>query len=503
MAATVIDPSTAYVSRREVDYLDVRPTQAGLTGSSWIQVKPYSLDKRDTTFQFSLEPSPVHFIDLNETKFLAQVRIVKDDGSLLVGEAHSQTTNQRALNRKRHLYLINDDSRSVDDEAYKNMTVETLSAEDMLAYPKSSAEDVAPINLLAQWLFKTVRVKCGPYQFMDSGDKLNYISYLTTMLMATKSAKRTWMGLGVSEEDAVGEMETLEGVGFAARKEEFGTSQLVTIGGRLGGDMFNGITKWWPPGNNLNVTLMRATDDFLLMHNKGSNKYRLEIVSLSLYFRRHLLLGSLRDQKRKMLMDGLAMKIPITRYACTNVYLNARQTDFPSTPITYGQLPRRIWVMFVSKVAFDGSHKRHPGRFGNYNLSEIKVIYGTHQLPNTEQIMFFEKNDAHVGPTPTTGSMCHWQYEELLRSVGGMYSTNPPDITKAQFEKDFCVFAFDLGLDYKSNDTSWIPIEQGTVTVHCKFRTPLAEPVQAVIIAEFENQISYHADHSMTMDYNV
>ena len=94
-------------------------------------------------------------------------------------------------------------------------------------------------------------------------------------------------------------------------------------------------------------------------------------------------------------------------------------------------------------------------------------------------------------------------YAQLFQTLGLANDNRGNEITRDDFAKSHCIFAFDLTAD-ADDGAHWDPIKEGNTSVEIQFGENLpAGGVQVIVYAEFDNLLSIDRNRVAHFDYTA
>jgi len=164
--------------------------------------------------------------------------------------------------------------------------------------------------------------------------------------------------------------------------------------------------------------------------------------------------------------------------------------DFSQEQVFSGQLPTRLVIGCVDNVAFNGSFAHNPYNFKNYDLTQLKVYLDGQQ-------QFVRPIEPNYGANQYIAS-----YMSLFNGTGKSMKDEGNDISRSEYPNRFTLYAFDLTPDLAEHDHFNLHRE-GSVRIDMKFGTVLADTINAIIHAEFENILEIDRNRNKLFDYSA
>ena len=156
-----------------------------------------------------------------------------------------------------------------------------------------------------------------------------------------------------------------------------------------------------------------------------------------------------------------------------------------------GQIPKRIVLGLVDIEAYNGSYRTNPFNFNHHNLTQVGVYVDGEQIPRKP---LFLKFDAAGGQNVIAG------YQSLFSGIGKLSQDTGNQINRSDYGSGYTLFAFDLTPDHCPGDHFEL-IKQGNLRLELHFSEALANTVNLIVYAEFQNVIEVDANRNVLYDY--
>jgi hypothetical protein len=179
-------------------------------------------------------------------------------------------------------------------------------------------------------------------------------------------------------------------------------------------------------------------------------------------------------------------KIQMRSLACPPTMRNYAFNNFITGP-----LPTKVIIGIVKHKSSLGDIKESAFDFKFHNLTEINLV----------------RNGLNCGvpftiEAPTASRLnykCARAYQALCEENG---ANNDSSITMSEFQKDSALFCYDLTNDRSGSDHSFVnPTDHGTLNLNLEFSTNLAEALNVIVLAEFNNEIQIDQLRNIILDY--
>jgi hypothetical protein len=324
--------------------------------------------------------------------------------------------------------------------------------------PNGGAKKFTCINLLFHALIEKVEILVNNKEVVNSPN-YGIASYLNLLLNASEVERKTSFRVQGYIPNTVGKSddltEALSG-GLLERSNIIKDSKTVYLIGPL----FTGLTtqrKFLVPGLNVRIKIHLQKNAFFVLENDMTPFHNFEMSGSSIKIK-HI-------EIPPQIKYGLEKSAEVAEflYAMPNYSVVTRYVPQGARAYTFenlGNIYSRCYAVFIDSKAMEGDPGLDPFKFEHFNISSIKMSRGSDEYLY-ENLDFENKNYADV-------------YMELLRCLG---STSVP-ITPEEFEKDSCIFPFNLTL---SNPNSSLPTRNDSSTrVHVSFKTALTKQICAI-----------------------
>jgi len=436
----LVDMNSCMCVKSELDLFSVPPTQTSIASGSTVVVHPVS-SVRDSAgpIQFSIVGSTSDYLDLSNTFLHLGVKITKEDGSDLA-----------------------------DDDA-------------------------SPANLFMHSLFSQVDIELNGTMLSSSTNTYAYRAYLETLLNYGKPAKESQLTAALWYKDTAGSMDDPEvkdagrNLGLVKRKKFVKRSRVVSLFGRLHSDVFF-QEKLLLNGVDMRITLTRSKDAFSIMSNVDE-VFKIKIVSAALHVRKVEISDNVLLAHAKALEVANA-KYPIDRVECKTFNVAANMLQDIQEKIFQGQLPSRVIVGFVDNDAFMGRQKKNPFNFKHNKLIEISLQVDGKDQPLKPIKLNFETGDVMMG------------YMSLFNVTRKTFKDEDLDISRDDYSEGYSLYGFDLTPDLGESDHFNL-LKRGTVGMQLTFSEALAQTINVIVYAEFQNILEVDRNRNIFYDYTA
>ena len=431
-------------SKSELDLFTIPATQTSISKGQWIEYHPLSNITETGPIEFNISGSGKEYLDLAKTQLYVKTKITKANGTAL-----------------------------------------------------DPNEQVGPVNLFLHSLFLQVHVSLNERLISPSTNTYPYRAMIETLLNYGEDAKSSPLTMPLFYKDTPGKMNTVNPVaddddanmGLKARYAFTKTSNTVDMIGPIHSDIFfqdrlilNGV--------NLRLKLNRAKNSYCLVSSAGGANHKVVITQAILYVRKVKVAPAISLGHAAALKQATA-KYPIRRVDCKVLSIPGGFPTFTPDNIFLGQIPKRIVLGLVDTEAYNGSYRTNPFDFKHHNLAQVGVYVDGEQIPRKP---LFLKFDEAGGQNFIAG------FQSLFSGIGKLSQDTGNQVTRSDYGQGYTLFAFDLTPDHCRGDHFEL-IRQGNLRVELHFAQPLANTVNFIIYAEFQNVIGIDANRNVLYDF--
>jgi hypothetical protein len=355
---------------------------------------------------------------------------------------------------------------------------------------EADRSDAAPVCYPLHALWSQVDVSLNQKVISHSSMTYPYRSYIESLLNYDSSAKSSHMTQRLWYQDTPGHFDSLnsaENLGLAKRREKTANSRIFEMMGPIHVDFFN-QDHFLLNNVEMRIKLTRSRDAFVLMSTAGTERIRL--LDATLYVRKVTVSPSVLLAHAQAIEKSPA-KYPVNRVDIKTVTITQGLRDKSIDNLFMNQLPQRVIIGFVDNRSFNGDVTRNPFNFQHFNVNYLSLMVDGHPVtanpitPDFPNGLFLEAYN-----TLFSGTGIHWKDE------GNQLSAD--DYTRGN-----TLYCFDLSPDLSASELHWNLQRQGTLRLEVKFGAPLAQPVNCIIYAEFQNLIEIDKNRNVIVDYNV
>ena len=343
----------------------------------------------------------------------------------------------------------------------------------------------AYVNLLPQSLFKQIEVSVNNTQIADlSTPTYAFKSYIETVLTYPKDAKETTLLLEHFHKDQLAQENVFTIIGspsFAkrntrAKKGKIYFSILLHI------DFFHS-TKLLLPGCEIKLKFIRNSDTFSLLGDTLQAKIKFH--ELKLMIRRVTVEPTIASKIEDAINKTPAI-YPITQSKIKTFLIPKDVRQERISNIFRGVLPRSIIVGFVTTDAANGTINANPFKFEHFKLNHFQMyINGDPLLTEAFQPDF-------------ANSKFFREYRWFMDNLGWAHDKESNGVTMDEFKTNTFFLPFDLSPDL-SNGATLSQLKEGSLDVLVSFNENLAQNVQMIVFATFNELLLIDKDRNVTL----
>ena len=273
-------------------------------------------------------------------------------------------------------------------------------------------------------------------------------------------------------------MDSPKNSGLLIRQKLTAKSQLVTMYGRLHGDVLN-MSRLVKDDVNISLRLTRNKNEFCLIGDLKTN-YEVHIVNAKLTVRKVRIHPSIL-KAHALAIEKQPAKYPISNVEVVSHTLTQGVMEAAFDNLCPTALPKRVVIGFVESESYSGSYIKNPYNFQHFDITEISLAVDNNHVAYSPITLDFNTNNYTSG------------YYSLITELdrGGLDIGN--SISKEEYAKGYTLFAFDLSPD-KTNGEIFNLIKRGNLRLKIKFGTSLTTSITCIIYTETDRLILIHKD---------
>ena len=344
----------------------------------------------------------------------------------------------------------------------------------------------APVNLLMHSLFSHVDISLNDKLISSASG--NYRAYLETLLNYGKTTKDSQLTAGLWYKDDAGAMDATDNAnsGLVKRKRLSERSKTIDLVGRLHSDLFF-QEKLLLNGIGLRLKLVRNKDSFVLLSGARDAAFKVSIIKAVLRARK------VRVSPAVSLAHAKALEISNAKYLMDRVECKTFSEPANSLPmnqehIFQGQLPVRVVVGCVDHDAFNGLYSKNLFNFKNYKITKLALQVDAQDQPVKPILCNFDDGvNAEAYVNMFTGTRKAFKDEDI-------------DVSREDYVGGYTLFYFDLTPDLGELD-HYSLLKRGTVRLEITFAEALAQTINVIVYAEFQNVLEIDRNRNVFFDF--
>ena len=347
---------------------------------------------------------------------------------------------------------------------------------------------VCPVNLFLHSLFSQVDVSLNERLISPTTNTYHSCAMIETLLDYGVEAKKSHLSMAMFYKDTPGKMDVANPVpaddaankGLKVRYDFTKESHIVDIMRPIHSDIFL-EDRLMLNGVNLTIKLNRAKNSFCLMSSAAAPTFKVVITEAVLFVHKVKLASSIILSHAAALKHSSA-KYPVRRIDCKVLSIPRGFSSFNPYNLFLGHISKRIVLVLVDFQAYNGTYSTNPFNFKHHNLTQVGVYVDGEQI------------DEAGGQNVIAG------YQILFSGTGKLSQDEGNQISRSHYGSCYTAFCFDLSPDHCSGDHFEL-IKQGNLRSELHFKEPLANTVNLIVHAEFQNVIEIDGNRNVLFDY--
>ena len=220
-------------------------------------------------------------------------------------------------------------------------------------------------------------------------------------------------------------LEPVENIVFRELHDAVKNSQLFTLQGALPVDFFQ-VKQLFPPNGKIEIILERESDDFLIMADETTTKYRIEIVDMKLRYDRIIptVMPSIPEVVTLRLKKTEIQFYPVPR----------GQTEYRFTIHHASLTPKQLVIGQIYTASKNGVHNKNPFHFPHMGLMKLDVLHNNVSIFHEPYFPQFKAVPPRVEK----------EYYDLLKNTGMLRYDRGNLINMELFRNGYTLFVIDL-----------------------------------------------------------
>ena len=348
---------------------------------------------------------------------------------------------------------------------------------------------VGPINLLGKTFFNEVRLILNGTEVFNSGNKYAFRSFLETELNFGTDAKNSQLQAALYCRDLpLEQIDAVTNTGLIARAGHFALSAMVQVMAPVHCDLFC-QDRYLLNQLDVRLQLHRNSNNFVLMCFDANPDFVLEVNSMRWLVKTVEISPAVSLALEKTLLQYEA-KYPVRRVEMKTMNVAAGLRGTQDNALFTGQIPRRVVFGCVDFDAFHGNFQKSPFNFKNYDIQRVGLTVCGETYPTKPLQLHFGNNQFVQA------------FVQMFEGLGMGGENRGNNVTMQSFKYGTCLFAFDLSPD-EDDGGHWDLVKDGPVSVNIEFGTALANPVEIIVYAEFDNLLTIDKTRNVSIDYKT
>ena len=350
---------------------------------------------------------------------------------------------------------------------------------------KAATDTFAPANLFIHSLFSQIDVSINGKLVSSSTNTYAYRAYIESLLSYGRAYKKSYLTNSLWYKDVAGHFDELTvdtNKGAFKRHEFLINNKKVDMMGFLHTDFFR-QERLLPPGCDIKIRLVRASEQFSLMSTKPG--YKTVIDNAILYVKKVKLNPAVTLAHANVLKKN-NMLFPIQRVGCKVFSIPAGSLSSYREAIISGQLPTKIVIGLVKNAAYNGSHNMNPFNFEHFNLNHLSL----HVDGRPDTIPSFSPDYSN--------NLYARSFHSLFDVTGNVNCNDDIDLERSDYPGGNCLYAFRLA---HQADGVFDLMHNGSIRVDLKFSQALDTTVNVIVYAEYENVVQMDQARNLILDY--
>ena len=327
----------------------------------------------------------------------------------------------------------------------------------------------------------------------QSSNNYPYKAYLETLLSYGTEAKATHLrsALWYDDNDEVDAsdptVKECKNAGLVKRGELCAQSSTMQLIFRPHLDLI-AQERYMLPGVDVDFKFIKNSPKFSLMSAADDANFKIQITDATMYVKRVKPDPLISLEHARMLDSGKSAKYMLRRGVVSSFTIPKDNLSYNKESIISGRLPRRCILGFVTNQSFNGDFKSNPYNFQHFDLRSLTLHNGEQQYPAQPFNLAFNDN-IYLGA-----------YDSLIRAMGLDHCDNGIGIDRERYLKGKVLLGFDMS---KNEDcSSHIDLTNyGTLRFESHFGTPLAQPINVIIYAEYDNVVQVNSSRTVITDF--
>jgi len=346
-------------------------------------------------------------------------------------------------------------------------------------------EKVTPVALLGATLFNHIEVKINNELIPEFSKNYMYQAYISVLCDLTKFSRSKQLSGDLNLFDRYGLMFITDpkdqpseiNPHFIRRHEVIFKGRVFSLQCPILQDIFL-LPRVFPCDTEIRIKLFFNKPEFVLL-TPDEGKFHIRLLTARYMVQKYRLTDQALSLQRKMLKSA-PIHYPSTVQETKTFYAQKGENSFRRNIILSSVLPRRAFVMQVSRDNFDGELKSNPFSFRNNKTSELYFQIDDQKFP------------LGIGYKPDfVNNRITKDYHMFLREVD-FKNENIVISNEHIWRSDYTIFCAKLTQDH-SYDCKYItPPRTGTLELKISWQKPLVFNTVIIVILEFYKDLVFN-----------
>ena len=335
-------------------------------------------------------------------------------------------------------------------------------------------------------LFSQVDVHLNEKLITIPSNTYPYKAYLEKFLTYGPHARKSQFSCELFVKDSAGKMDAVDGTnkGLNERSGYTKESKSVTLRGSLHVELFR-QERFLINKCNLRIKLIPHDRKFYIMGKEDGYKVKIESARLEV-MKVKMNPSVLNDHSLRIMKS--TVKYPVRRSEIKSFSIPSGNLSTVKESLFSGQVPRRLIIGLLDSKAVTGDVKKNPFNFQHFSLNYLCCHVNGDRIPNRA-----------LTPDFTNGNFVR-AYETLFTGMGIRNEDKSVEVRRVEYAEGYTLYILRLCAG-EADSIAYDLVQNGTVRLEMKFKTPLPTTVTALVYAEFDNIIEIDRDRNVILDY--
>jgi len=343
---------------------------------------------------------------------------------------------------------------------------------------------VSPVNYLLHSMFKYIELEVGDQLITMAPNSYSYRAYFDALLGFSKESKNSHLTGALWSNDTSDKV-------IESRSSYIANGTELELMGKLHLDM-TFQSRALIGRTRLTLRMYPNKPEFYLMVSDRNISVNVEFLDISLHIHRSKLSPLVVEAHRKAI-DSSPAKYPISQTLIKTTTITSGVRDKTIDNLHNGQLPRRVYIAFVSNEAYNGSFLKNPYNFQHFDINYICCYLNGIAYPARPFQPDF-KSKKYIR-----------EFMALFQESNQMCTDSFVNIDRDSFANGNTIFAFNFSPDLSSGCSGGeghvSPMKYGALNLEVRFANPLTTTVTVLVYAEFDRVIQILNTGNAVLEY--